>query len=246
MSSLLKGKTALIIGGSGGIGKAIALQLAANGTNLIVQGSNKEKLSKLEQQIKTLGTNVKVSTIEMLFNRKTATEQLKTLKSLQDSADILIVGFGPFLQKALHLTTDQEWDDTVYWNYTFPGQLISNSLSKMQESNFGRILVFGGTRTHFVNGFRTNAAYSGAKTALCSLVKSVSIEYASKGITCNAVIPGFVETEYLSSELIETLKNKMPQNKLISPDEIAKAALFLLESDSLNGVLLNIDSGWTP
>ena len=141
----------------------------------------------------------------------------------------------------IHKTSFEDWASIVYWNYTFPGQLISLALDSMMRKGFGRILVFGGTRTYSINGYRTNAAYGGAKTALCSLVKSAALEYSKYGITCNAILPGFVETEYLSDGLKKSLAEKMPQGKLIEGKAIADSALFLLKNKSANGVLLNVD-----
>jgi NAD(P)-dependent dehydrogenase (short-subunit alcohol dehydrogenase family) len=116
----------------------------------------------------------------------------------------------------------------------------------MMKKQFGRIIVFGGTRTNSINGFRTNSVYGGAKTALCSLVKSVAAEYGKYGITCNGILPGFIETEYLSEETKLMLAKKMPQGKLIGAESIAETALFLLKQDAVNGVLLNVDEGWMP
>lgn len=250
MEKSIENKTALIIGGSGGLGKEIALTLAKENVNLIVQGRNLEKLKKLENQfeeIQKTKSNQRKNTITLLHQNFTKNENnITSLNFYVNSADILIVCYGPFLQKELHKTTFEDWESIVYWNYTFPGQLISSALPSMMEKGFGRILVFGGTRTYSINGYRTNAAYGGAKTALCSLVKSVAAEYGKYGITCNAILPGFMETEYLSESTKEILAAKMPQGKLIAEKNIGEAASFLLKNGSLNGVLLNVDEGWMP
>ena len=70
------------------------------------------------------------------------------------------------------------------------------------------------------------------------------MEYAGFGITCNAVLPGFTETEYLSEKTKEVLRKKMPSGSLISPETIADGGMYLLQSPEINGVLLNIDGGW--
>lgn len=253
MDESLKGKTALIIGGSGGLGKEIALELAKEEVNLIIHGSSQEKLEKLKNQIeKDIYENSEnpKKTVEIYEEKFFSEENLKksytVLKSYIERSDILIVCYGPFLQKELHKTSFEDWASIVYWNYTFPGQLISLALDSMMKKGFGRILVFGGTRTYSINGYRTNAAYGGAKTALCSLVKSAALEYSKYGITCNAILPGFVETEYLSDGLKKSLAEKMPQGKLIDGKAIADSALFLLKNKSANGVLLNVDEGWMP
>ena len=116
----------------------------------------------------------------------------------------------------------------------------------MKENNWGRILLFGGTLTHNVKAYRTNAAYGGAKTALCSLVKSTAAQYSGCGITCNGILPGLTETEYQSPKLLATLAKKNPSGKIISPEIIATAAINLLLTKEVNGALLNIDDGWNP
>jgi NAD(P)-dependent dehydrogenase (short-subunit alcohol dehydrogenase family) len=116
----------------------------------------------------------------------------------------------------------------------------------MIKNEYGRIVVFGGTRTQTVNGFRTNAVYAGAKTALCSFVKSVAAEYGKYNITCNGILPGFVETEYITQETKELLKTKMPRKELISPKNIAETIFFVTKCRSINGALINIDEGWMP
>ena len=247
MEKELSGKTAFIIGGSGGLGKNISEALAKEGLNLIIHGSNLEKLEKLKNQLQQLNSKSKIEVFHKKFDEVGISNQdFLELTNYIKSVDILIICYGPFLQKELHATSVDEWNKIVYWNYTFPGQMISSALQSMMKKKFGRILVFGGTRTFSINGYKTNSVYAGAKTALCSLVKSCALEYAKYGITCNAILPGFVETEYLSQEVKNSLKDKMPQGELIEGKSIAEAALFLIKNKSLNGVLLNVDEGWNP
>lgn len=244
-------KTVFVLGGSGGIGKEISYKFAEEGYNLIIQGNSQKKLEELKNQIekKTLGSDFKpnINLLPISFNdNKIDLKDYENIKNQITKADVLVLCYGPFLQKEIHKTTEEEWEKLVFWNYTFPGELISYALNVMMEKKYGRIIVFGGTRTNNVNGFRTNAIYAGAKTALCSLVKSVAAEYAKFGITCNAILPGFVETEYLSSETKQILAEKMPSKSLISGRKIANTIFYLVNCREINGALLNIDEGWMP
>lgn len=243
-----KGKTVFVLGGSGGIGKEISKKFGQEGYNLIIHGSNLKKLEILKEKIEEeTQYQIDIKLLSLSFdNEKISEAHINLIKAHMDLSDIFIHCYGPFLQKEIHNTTETEWESIVYWNYTFPGQLISYALNSMMKKKYGSIVIFGGTRTDFVNGFRTNAIYGGAKTALCSLVKSVAAEYGKYGITCNGIIPGFIETEYLTEKTKINLKEKMPLKKLISPENIANAIFFLVSCRNINGALLNVDQGWMP
>jgi NAD(P)-dependent dehydrogenase (short-subunit alcohol dehydrogenase family) len=236
---------ALVIGGSGGIGHEIAKRLSHDVSLLgIHAGSDSQKLAEL---IDYTEKNTKVATFIQHFSLEEGTKAFfqsfkqSALNVFLEDTDILCICFGPFLQKPVHLMTEKEWLDISFFNYTFPGFLISQALPSMMRKEFGRILVFGGTRTEYIRGFKTNAAYGGAKTALCSLVQSVSSSYASKNIRCNAILPGFVDTEYIDeSQRKERIRLGAP---LISLDKIADAAVFLLKSEHISGELLRVDGG---
>jgi NAD(P)-dependent dehydrogenase (short-subunit alcohol dehydrogenase family) len=120
---------------------------------------------------------------------------------------------------------------------------VSACLPQLCGRDWGRILLFGGTGTQTAAGFRTNACYAGAKTALSSLVKSVACEYGARGVTCNALLPGFTDTEYLTEQEKDALRQKLPGG-LIRSRQIAETALFVLDHPEINGALINIDKGW--
>ncbi len=228
MESGFRDKKAVVVGGSSGIGRVIALALVDAGASVTV-----------------LGRYVLEGTVSCQLDIDNPKNLEIVLASVQ-KADILCIVRGPFLQKSLDKTTDSDWTSIVYANLTFPGMLVSAVLPHMREARWGRILLFGGTRTDAVRGFRTNAAYAAAKTGLSSLVKSVALEYSSEGITCNAVCPGLVDSADMDVEQKSALAKKNPDGKLVSVQEIADAAFFLLSNSACNGVLLPIDKGWCP
>lgn len=228
MDTVFSGKKAIVIGGTSGIGRAISLGLVAAGASVCAQGRHS------------------VPDMESLVLDLDNPENLDIMLARVQNADILCINRGPFLQKPLDETSKEEWESIIFNNLTFPGMLVSSVLSYMCMQKWGRILLLGGTRTDVIRGFRTNAAYAAAKTGLSSLVKSVALEYASSGITCNAICPGFVDSENLKTETKEVLARKNPDGKLVSMQEIAEAALFLLKTNNFNGVLLPVDKGWDP
>lgn len=240
----IDGKTALIIGGSGGIGSCICTALAGCGVHLIIHGGSES--TPFDVLAENLGQRVRVEKRIQYFESNFLADFNSTpLYKDAQKADIICVCFGPFVQKALEDTDSADWGRAAL-NYLLPGVIVSAALRPMIKRAWGRFLFFGGTRTDRINAFRTNAAYAGAKTALSSLVRSVALTYAAQGITCNAVLPGFTRTEYVSEAARKMLAAKMPQKKLVEPAEIADAAVFLLQNPMLNGVLLPVDGGWAP
>ena len=260
MQILQKNKKTVIIGASGGIGRKLALELASTTQELVLHGLSQEKLDSLKDEIHNkLSENFsdktnfpKVTDISYKFTPSfftkeddSSTESAKNqLLEHIKTADTLCICYGPFLQKPLHLTTKSEWLESSSLVFALPGYFVSQVLPHMMEENFGRILLFGGTRTDSVNGYKTNAVYGAGKTAVCSLVKSVCLEYSQYGIRCNAILPGFVETEYVTDAQMKHYRTLLNSEEIIEAKSVAKTAKFLLENEDVNGVLFRIDRGW--
>ena len=246
MIKSISGKKAVVFGGSGGIGAAVSRKLASEGVNLLIHGGHdEEKLFRIKEDIQRTYPDITVDTLLMPVEKLLPFESGAAEDAVKN-ADIICFCCGPFLQKPVHETSLSEIEAVINSNFVFPASVIAFALPFFAARKYGRFIVFGGTDTASFRGFRTNAMYAAAKTALCSLVKSVAIEYSASGITCNAILPGFVETEYLSPELKKSLEKKIPGGKLIPPEDIAEAVSFLLKTDSVNGTFLNIDCGWAP
>lgn len=243
---IFQNKKALVLGGSGGIGFEIAEMLCENGADVLLHGQDEKKLELCKKRLfQSTGCTVETAAFKFSAENFQTLEKSALLNSAR-GADILCVCFGPFLQKPLEKMTVSEWQNCTLLNYALPGVFVSACLEKMKEKKWGRILLFGGTGTNFRSEFKTNIAYSGAKTATGILTQSAAANYAEYGITCNAILPGFVGTEYVGAGLKSSLEEKMPLHSLISTENIAKAAEFLLSNGDLNGVLLKIDRGWSP
>ena len=236
MDNPLQGKSALIIGGTSGIGYAIAQRLLQEAVSVVLQG-------------KTFSTRIEAlcsqGNVAGLICDLTDASYVDELCRYAHAADILCVAYGPFLQKPLDVTSVEEWSSTVYANLTLPGILVSAALSGMKARHWGRILLFGGTETQIIRGFKTNPVYGAAKTGILSLVRSVSMGYAAAGITANAICPGFTDSGLLEETERLNWAKKNPDGELVPLSAITEAALFLLKNSIYNGVIMPIDKGWT-
>ena len=229
----ITGKNALVVGGTGGIGAAVSDMLRMRGADVTTTGKTKGDIAlDLSSFFADNADSEYIAKKELLLD--------KVYKS-----DILCLCFGPFVQKSLTDTSFDDWKNVALLDYALPGFLTSLALKGMTERKYGRIILFGGTRTDQIRAYKTNAAYAGAKTGLGVLAKSVAAEYSRYNITCNVILPGFVNTEYLSSDLQKALCAKMPSGKLIEKEAIAECVLFLIDRKEINGVLLGVDEGWT-
>ena len=229
---IFEGKRALVAGATSGIGSALAQRLALAGAAVAAIGKPGSRPPACVSRF-----------IELNLDDEAC---LAPLSEEAKKADILCVVRGEFLQKPLDKTSPQEWQQTVFSNLVMPGAAVSAALSAMKEKRWGRILLFGGTRTEAVRGFLTNAAYAAAKTALSSIIRSCAEGYGKYGIACVGVCPGFVDDERLSEEERLTLKAKAAGGILIPPEKIAETALYLLANFHLNGCIVTADAAWTP
>ena len=233
------GKRALVVGGTGGIGRAVAQGLAEQGAELIIHGgSSQERLESVITAIRENGG--KAQGFLLPIKDPGAAEQIL---ARSPGPDILVCAWGPFTQRNLEALNREIWQNMVETNLIFPGILVSLALEHMLERNWGRILLFGGTNTDTIRGFTTTAAYSAAKTALGVIAKSAAKTAGSRGVTCNVICPGFTETEYTSEEQRHYYREKLPGGRLMSAGDIAATALLVLGNPCLNGAVIPADQG---
>ncbi len=219
---IFKKKNALVIGGTSSIGYEVVKKLSDCGCHVTAVGRHiPENPVDADYYLYDFDND----SLD-IFNRP-------DFCGLMESCDILVNCYGPFVYKQVHETSVDEWIKTGIMDYALSGALVSGVLPGMMNRNWGRIILFGGTRTDSVKGYRNNCAYAGAKTGVSVIVKSVSQEYKKYGISCNGIYPGFT-------------RNAPAENMLINAIDIAEKVVYLMENDELNGVLLNIDRGWVP
>ena len=236
---MITGKKALVIGGSGGIGKAVSIALAKEGVLVAVHGgSSQEKLDRTLAEIHAAGGKAQ----GFLCNAEEPGAAEKILSAAPD-ADIVVCAWGPFERSALIAMDATFWERMTLHNLAFPGTIVSLAISGMIERGYGRILLFGGTNTDTVRGFKTTAAYSAAKTALGVLAKSAARAGADRGVTCNVLCPGLTDTEYLDENELAYNRENSPGKKAFDVSEIAQMAVSVIKNPSLNGAIIPLDKG---
>jgi 3-oxoacyl-[acyl-carrier protein] reductase len=236
------GRRALVLGGSGGIGRAVCLALARRGAALVVHGgSSRERLDAVLGEVRASGSPEVSGFLQPIERPADILERLGALGRI----DILAAAFGPFVQKPLADTAAADWERVALLDLALPGALCSALLPAMASRGYGRILLFGGTRTDAIRAYSSNAAYAAAKTGLSVLAKSLAAEGARANVACILVCPGLVDTEYLAEAARTRFRALTPGGRLVAPEEIAESALGLLAADPCvaSGAVLNLDSG---
>ncbi len=243
----LSGKRVFVLGGSGAIGFEIAVMFANRGASVTIHGGHDKKrfdeclVSLKEKSLKAEGIFEEFSgNAENFISR---VEKGKVFEAVKES-DILCLCMGPFLQKKIINMKNTEWESITRLNYILPAVLINAALPSMVKKHFGRIIVFGGTSTDTVRGFSTDAAYGAAKTALCSLVKSVALQHNRDGITCNAILPGQVESQRMTPEEKASYMEKKNFVRFVQIQEIVQTIAFVADNESITGSCINVDAGW--
>jgi 3-oxoacyl-[acyl-carrier protein] reductase len=241
----LEGRRALVIGGTGGIGRAAALELGARGAFVIVHGgASCERLDSTLAALKSSGAGADGFLLKLESAAGNVSRFVDGLSAF-GRVDILVVAFGPFTRSSLSGTKAADWERLALLDLALPGALCSALLPGMLERGWGRILLFGGTRTDTIRPCATNAAYASAKAGLAILVKSLAAEGAARNVSSVLACPGLVDTEYLDDGDRASLRAKAPAGRLFSAAEIAAAAIGLLALDPCpaSGAIVSLDGG---
>ena len=239
----LTGKTALVTGASGGIGKAIATRLHQQGAYVVLHGTREEKLINLANQ---LGSNSSYITAE-LSDLEAVSSLVESASKLSDSPiDILINNAGFAIDGLLLRMKVEEWQRVLDVNLTANMILCRTAIRSMIKQKWGRIISISSIVGVTGNSGQTN--YSASKAGMIGFCKSLAQEVASRGITVNVVAPGFIETpmtEMLDEKQREKLLGQVPVGRLGTPDEVASAVIYLATSEAsyLTGSTLHVNGG---
>ncbi|HWL12969.1 MAG TPA: 3-oxoacyl-[acyl-carrier-protein] reductase [Ureibacillus sp.] len=242
----LEGKTAVVTGASRGIGRAIALQLAEEGANVVVNYSGSEdKALQVVEEIKNIGRNAIAVKANVSDNESVQNLMSQALEAF-GSIDVLINNAGITRDNLIMRMKEDEWDDVISTNLKGVFLCTKAVTRQMMKQRAGRIINISSIVGVMGNAGQAN--YVAAKAGVIGLTKTTARELASRNILVNAIAPGFIETE-MTDALPEDIKAAMlaqiPLAQLGQPEHIAKAVVFLASEDSsyMTGQVLHIDGG---
>ena len=242
----LKGKTAIITGAGRGIGKVIAMKLAKEGANVVVNDiPSSEEADITAQQINDAGGNAVVYKCDVR-NLNDVEEMAKYTNNKFGSIDILINNAGITRDNLIMRMSEKDWDDVISINLKGAFNCIKAVTRIMMKQRSGTIVNLSSVVGVMGNSGQTN--YSASKAGLIGLTKSTAKELASRGITCNAVAPGFIKSE-MTDKLPDNVKEEylknIPLGRFGTPDDVADVISFLVseKANYITGQVLHIDGG---
>ncbi|SEB45193.1 3-oxoacyl-[acyl-carrier-protein] reductase [Paenibacillus sp. GP183] len=243
---MLNGKVALVTGASRGIGRAIALHLAQSGADVVVNYAGSENAAaEVVAQIEALGRKA-VKFQADVSSMQEADDLVKKTIEVFGKIDILVNNAGITRDNLIMRMKEEEFDQVISTNLKGVFNCIKAVTRPMMKQRSGRIINISSVVGVLGNPGQAN--YVAAKAGVIGLTKATARELASRGITVNAVAPGFIETDMtdkLADELRENMLKSIPLERLGQPEEIAKVVRFLCTDDSsyMTGQTLHVDGG---
>ncbi len=241
----LEGKTALITGASRGIGRAIALAFAKEGANLaVIYAGNAQAADEVCQQASLLGVQAKAYQCDVAdFDR--AKQTVQAVQKDFGGVDILVNNAGITRDGLVYTMKEADFDAVLDTNLKGAFNFIKHCYPIFVKKRAGKIINISSVSGLMGNGGQAN--YSASKAGLIGLTKSVARELAGRGICCNAIAPGFIETDMTAGIDKEEnpLAGVIPLKRMGRPEEIAHLAVFLAGSgsDYITGEVIRVDGG---
>ncbi|MHB8962325.1 MAG: 3-oxoacyl-[acyl-carrier-protein] reductase [Saccharofermentanales bacterium] len=243
---MLSGKTALVTGGSRGIGAAIAMKLAANHAAVaIVYAGNSAAAEKVRDQINADGGRCIAYQCDVADFEQTASLVSQVIADL-GGIDILVNNAGIVRDGLVLSMKEKDFDAVVSTNLKGAFNMIKHTYSHFMKKRNGRIINI--TSVVGITGNAGQANYAASKAGLIGLTKSVAKELGGRNVLCNAVAPGYIETDMtgsLSEKIKENFVGAIPMKRPGTPEEVADVVLFLASSLSgyMTGEVLRVDGG---
>ena len=241
---LLKDMVAVVTGSGRGIGKAIAMTLAAAGAKIVVNDVNGELSTAVAAEFQAQGKEALAAPCNV-----TVTEQIdKMVEAVVNRfgrIDILVNNAGITRDDLFMRMSEEHWQAVIDTNLTSAFKVTKPILKIMAKQRFGRIINIASTTGVHGNAGQVN--YAAAKAGLIGFTKTIALEYASRNITSNAVAPGFIDTDMtkaLGEEKIKKVVEHIPLGRMGQPEDIAQAVLFFAGPGSyITGQVLEVSGG---
>lgn len=241
----LKGKVAIVTGGSRGIGREIALQFAQRGADVAINyRSRSADADAVVKELESAGVRSMAVQAD-LSDMSAARNLIRQVKEDWGRIDILINNAGITRDRAMKNLTDEDWNDVLETNLGSVYATCSEVLKIMMDQEYGRIVNI----TSFVGqaGNYGQANYAASKGGIIAFTKTLAIEMAKHNITVNAIAPGFTETEMLAQvpeHVREKIAARVPMGRFGKPEEIARAVVFIAaDGDYITGQQINVNGG---
>lgn len=238
----LKNKTVIVTGSSKGIGRAIAIEFAKNGANIVLNGRRpmpEDLIIELEQfGVKTHTILGDVSQFDF------AQTLIEEAKSVFGSVDVLVNNAGVTKDMLLMRMKEEDFDQTMNINLKGTFNTIRHASKVMLKQKSGTIINMASVVGLVGNVGQAN--YAASKAGVVGLTKSAARELAARGITVNAIAPGFIQTEMtdvLSEKMKEQAVAQIPLKQFGQPEDVARLAVFLSENRYITGQVINVDGG---
>jgi 3-oxoacyl-[acyl-carrier protein] reductase len=243
--SRLKDKVAIITGGANGIGKATAILFAREGAAIAIWDVQEEKGNELIKTLDEIGAKAifyKVNTADAGMVREAVIAVMKDFGKI----DILINNAGILRDASLMKMTEEQFDTVIQVNLKGVFNCTKAVAPFMIERGYGRIVQASSVVALYGNFGQTN--YVASKAGIIGMTKVWARELGRKGITVNAVAPGFIATEMIESipeHILKAMKEKVPANKLGTAEDVANVYLFLASDEAgfVNGAVISVDGG---
>jgi 3-hydroxybutyrate dehydrogenase len=260
-TSMLKGKVALVTGSTSGIGLAIAREYAKDGAHVVINGfGDKDAIEKERSGIeKEFGVNCLYSGADMSKAAEIA-QMVADAQTKLGSVDVLVNNAGIQFVSPIEEFPVEKWDQIIAINLSAAFHAIRAAVPGMKQRKWGRIINTASAHALVASPFKS--AYVSAKHGIAGLTKTVALETATFGITCNAICPGYVWTPLVEKQIPDTMAARglsreqvikdvllaaQPTKEFVTVEEIAGLAMYLTSdlARSITGAIVSIDGGWT-